>query len=483
MRNTNKKGFTIVELVIVVAVIAILAAVLIPTFAGIINKANESKDTQLIKNLNTALAANVDGEKTMANAVAAAAEFGYDIDKINASATDNEILWDSVNNVFCYLNGGAIEYIDGSEYEVADADYWVIDDVINAKYSTYLVNNTDATVVAVNGLDVTACGATNVIYEGNGTVSIFTNGGNLTVNSGNVTHYGAGYILTLADSAKANYVEKGTFAANKSEIKTPSAASDTVAEVESKEELTEALANAEIKEIVLTKDIAVEATSTVTDFVVAADRTVEINLNGHKITSVHNFTSSTGAGNNGLLKVKGNLTISGEGSIEFTQTGNNFGWNASAYVIAVEQGELTINAGVKVINHGGTDMAYAIDVLTNGNGGDATLTINTAFVESTYRAIRGFCNSTTNTVYITVNGGIVRSTNNNAIWMQSPSDKVNLGVLKITGGSIESNGYVGGEDRIPITFASSGCDTSGLTKEITGGQLLQNGKDVTANYK
>ena len=71
MRNTNKKGFTIVELVIVVAVIAILAAVLIPTFSGIIRKANESKDNQLIKNLNTAIAADVDGDKTMAAAIAA----------------------------------------------------------------------------------------------------------------------------------------------------------------------------------------------------------------------------------------------------------------------------------------------------------------------------------------------------------------------------------------------------------------------------
>ena len=40
MRNTNKKGFTIVELVIVVAVIAILAAVLIPTFSSIIDRAD-----------------------------------------------------------------------------------------------------------------------------------------------------------------------------------------------------------------------------------------------------------------------------------------------------------------------------------------------------------------------------------------------------------------------------------------------------------
>ena len=42
MNKMNKKGFTIVELVIVIAVIAILAGVLIPTFGGIIEKANMS---------------------------------------------------------------------------------------------------------------------------------------------------------------------------------------------------------------------------------------------------------------------------------------------------------------------------------------------------------------------------------------------------------------------------------------------------------
>ena len=56
MRNTNKKGFTIVELVIVVTVIAILAAVLIPTFSSIINKANQSADQQAVTNMNKLLA-------------------------------------------------------------------------------------------------------------------------------------------------------------------------------------------------------------------------------------------------------------------------------------------------------------------------------------------------------------------------------------------------------------------------------------------
>ena len=50
MKNNNKKGFTIVELVIVIAVIAILAAVLIPTFTGATEKAQKSAALQNAEN-------------------------------------------------------------------------------------------------------------------------------------------------------------------------------------------------------------------------------------------------------------------------------------------------------------------------------------------------------------------------------------------------------------------------------------------------
>ena len=46
MKKMNKKGFTIVELSIVIAVIAILSAVLIPTFTGIVNKSKKSAAAQ-----------------------------------------------------------------------------------------------------------------------------------------------------------------------------------------------------------------------------------------------------------------------------------------------------------------------------------------------------------------------------------------------------------------------------------------------------
>ena len=54
MKKTNKRGFTIVELVIVIAVIAILASVMIPGFTGIVTKANESEALQDVKNAYTA---------------------------------------------------------------------------------------------------------------------------------------------------------------------------------------------------------------------------------------------------------------------------------------------------------------------------------------------------------------------------------------------------------------------------------------------
>ena len=54
MKNTKKRGFTIVELVIVIAVIAILASVLIPTFANVVANAKKSAALQNARNAWTA---------------------------------------------------------------------------------------------------------------------------------------------------------------------------------------------------------------------------------------------------------------------------------------------------------------------------------------------------------------------------------------------------------------------------------------------
>ena len=58
MKNTKKRGFTIVELVIVVAVIAILASVLVPTFSNVVKKAKESAAMQNARSAWTAYLAD-----------------------------------------------------------------------------------------------------------------------------------------------------------------------------------------------------------------------------------------------------------------------------------------------------------------------------------------------------------------------------------------------------------------------------------------
>ena len=65
MKNRKaKKGFTIIELVIVIAVIGILAAVLIPTFSNVIENANKVAAKEAASNAYTQYLAATAGEGT-----------------------------------------------------------------------------------------------------------------------------------------------------------------------------------------------------------------------------------------------------------------------------------------------------------------------------------------------------------------------------------------------------------------------------------
>ena len=226
MKRNTKKGFTIVELIIVIAVIAVLAAVLIPTFSNLIQKANVAADTTLIKNLNTALAMDTSVSKhvTMTQALEATKENGFDVEKIVARATDNKIVWDSVNDCFAYSEKGktGLTYIPDSKTDANVEAYqlWTIvkGNNVDDMYSSYIAGtNVTGEITATKGVDVGENkGIAEIIYKGgsNQSVVIRTNGGKLTVEAPNdhVEHYGLAKEIVVTAVSETTYVEHGTVA-------------------------------------------------------------------------------------------------------------------------------------------------------------------------------------------------------------------------------------------------------------------------------
>ena len=106
MKHTNKKGFTIVELVIVIAVIAILAAVLIPTFSNLIKKANESSDIQAVREMNTFLTAEaiLNGVDSILDVYDIFEASGFKVENYSPLVSGNEFFYDVELNQILYVD-------------------------------------------------------------------------------------------------------------------------------------------------------------------------------------------------------------------------------------------------------------------------------------------------------------------------------------------------------------------------------------------
>lgn len=115
MKKQNKKrGFTIVELTIVVSVIAILSAVLIPTFAGIIKRSKMSSDEQAVRNMNTVIATIVEDDIDYNDIADVLDEAGYNVlnknDAWNPLYKDYSAYWLKDNNTIVLVEDGKVVY-------------------------------------------------------------------------------------------------------------------------------------------------------------------------------------------------------------------------------------------------------------------------------------------------------------------------------------------------------------------------------------
>lgn len=77
--KTNNKGFSLVELIVVIAIMAILAAVAIPTFAVFITKANEGADKDFMN------------QAAYAIELANAGTYGFELTEVVVTKANNKI--------------------------------------------------------------------------------------------------------------------------------------------------------------------------------------------------------------------------------------------------------------------------------------------------------------------------------------------------------------------------------------------------------
>ena len=208
MKNT-KKGFTLVELLVVIAILAVLATVSIIGYTAFIDKANESNDKSLVVQLNTAVLREDEKKYENMHEVAETLKAqGFDVAKMQATAKDHAILWDMEAQEFFYVEDG----------DRAAVTSWIVSDTVTVddKYSTYYVGADNATINTAMGFDAGEAVGLIVNYTNLGeaqSVIIRTNDdfGTLTINApeDEVEHYGAIGDLNVVAVKRGSYTEYG----------------------------------------------------------------------------------------------------------------------------------------------------------------------------------------------------------------------------------------------------------------------------------
>lgn len=266
-----KKGFTLVELLVVIAILAILTTVSVVAYTQFTDKAKESNDVSLTEQLNTLLKADETSNgkpKTMSDVVEFLSDEGYNLEKLSLSSKGYSYVWDSINNRLLLLNSdkevvfpenvksnvsnteteSKEEYLSNKEVKVADtynpattfalvsnnseiSDTW-------AGYSVYLKSDFTGSAVSVNyGIDTGKNDgiAVTVTVTSNTTSTIIVNvtGGSVEVKSEEnatvtptVTVYGETNKVTVNTSATVAVAAKveGTVEVQKGSVEVASTA-------------------------------------------------------------------------------------------------------------------------------------------------------------------------------------------------------------------------------------------------------------------
>lgn len=209
-----KKGFTVIELIITIIVVAVLAAVLIPSFTGFASSSKLTGDKVLVNNLNNAITIYKQSSRrkirTMHDAVLAVKRGGYTLDKL-VTTSDQDLVF-SVNDYKFHLSG---DIEAGKEYECFKIYSSMPNYTSESKtWSIYASENFEQkTISNLNvGFDVGYNqDIEDITYIGSKHVLINTYEGKLSINTltGGVSHFGNASVVDILEVSNNSYFEEG----------------------------------------------------------------------------------------------------------------------------------------------------------------------------------------------------------------------------------------------------------------------------------
>ena len=217
-KKAIKKGFTLVELVVVIAVIAILAATSVGIYFGVTESAKKSNDQTVTNQMNKALMldATLNGNpNSPSEALAVLEENGFDVTKMTPFQDGAYYLWDSKENEMILVNKDDVvdfpadvtvretkyEYFNfiASDSEKKDGFSYYLKD----SYTGSTTFSTSVDAGTNPGLDITI----DTTLE---TVNLWTMSGDITVNKADViNHYGSAEFVDIKEVANESYHEFG----------------------------------------------------------------------------------------------------------------------------------------------------------------------------------------------------------------------------------------------------------------------------------
>ena len=233
-RRGVRFGFTIVELVVVVAVISILSAIVIPTFIELINKTKLKANKSFVKSLNEVLAVKTTGNNKnllVETAVKYISESEIDENKLVEDEEDLDILYDENQGQFVLLEKSRNtnkSYFTGTNFSnysnASERDFWKFYNKNSLKngerYAIFIVGNDKIAEIEVYRTDFNAGTNSNISRvsyfgdtqnTGEEIIKITTNGGTLFVDGENdaIEHYGIAENIEIKAVAQNSYYENG----------------------------------------------------------------------------------------------------------------------------------------------------------------------------------------------------------------------------------------------------------------------------------